>query len=166
MDPVVHFEMPFEDQKRVSGFYKAAFGWKMEDTGEEMGNYVTAATAETGPQGRPKAPGAINGGFFPKKPDWPAQYPSVVIGVGDIKKAMQKVAKAGGKVLGEPMEIPGIGQYVSFTDTEGNRVSLLQPVPMGKPAKAKPVAKKAKTSKTSGSTKTTKKKAVVGKKRR
>jgi len=31
------------------------------------------------------------------------------------------------KVLGEPMEIPGIGQYVSFTDTEGNRVSVLQP---------------------------------------
>ncbi len=25
------------------------------------------------------------------------------------------------------MEIPGVGQYVSFTDTEGNRVSMLQP---------------------------------------
>jgi hypothetical protein len=33
----------------------------------------------------------------------------------------------GGKVLGEPMEIPGIGQYVSFFDTESNRVSMLQP---------------------------------------
>jgi predicted enzyme related to lactoylglutathione lyase len=40
---------------------------------------------------------------------------------------MKKVADAGGKVLGDPMEIPGIGQYVSFTDTEGNRVSILQP---------------------------------------
>jgi predicted enzyme related to lactoylglutathione lyase len=30
-------------------------------------------------------------------------------------------------VLGEPVEIPGIGQYVAFTDTEGNRVSMLQP---------------------------------------
>ena len=29
--------------------------------------------------------------------------------------------------LFEPVEIPGIGRYVSFTDTEGNRVSLLQP---------------------------------------
>jgi predicted enzyme related to lactoylglutathione lyase len=26
------------------------------------------------------------------------------------------------------MEIPGVGHYVSFTDTEGNRVSLLQPI--------------------------------------
>jgi len=53
--------------------------------------------------------------------------PSVVIAVDDIKKAMVKVTDAGGKVLGEPVDIPGIGQYVSFTDTEGNRVSLLQP---------------------------------------
>jgi uncharacterized protein len=32
-------------------------------------------------------------------------------------------------MLGDLMEIPGVGQYVSFTDTEGNRVSMLQPVP-------------------------------------
>ena len=75
-----------------------------------------------------KTPGAINGGFFPKKPDWPAQYPSVVIATDDIKKTMKKVRDAHGKVLGEPMEIPGIGKYVSFMDTEGNRVSILQPV--------------------------------------
>jgi predicted enzyme related to lactoylglutathione lyase len=31
-------------------------------------------------------------------------------------------------VLGAPMEIPGVGHYVSFTDTEGNRVSMLQPI--------------------------------------
>jgi len=42
---------------------------------------------------------------------------------------MRKVTAAGGKVLGEPMEIPGVGQYVSFIDTEGNRVSILQPAP-------------------------------------
>jgi predicted enzyme related to lactoylglutathione lyase len=50
----------------------------------------------------------------------------VVIAVDDIAKAMKKVAEAGGQVLGEPMEIPGIGKYVAFKDTEGNRVSLLQ----------------------------------------
>jgi hypothetical protein len=27
------------------------------------------------------------------------------------------------------MEIPGVGQYVAFYDSEGNRVSLLQPIP-------------------------------------
>ena len=47
--------------------------------------------------------------------------------MADIAAAMRGVTDAGGTVLGEPVEIPGIGQYVSFTDTEGNRVSLLQP---------------------------------------
>ena len=42
---------------------------------------------------------------------------------------MTKVAEAGGKVLGEPMQIPGVGQYVAFVDTEGNRVSMLQRLP-------------------------------------
>jgi len=41
---------------------------------------------------------------------------------------MAKVKDAGGEVLGEPMEIPGVGQYVSFMDSERNRVSLLQPL--------------------------------------
>jgi predicted enzyme related to lactoylglutathione lyase len=39
------------------------------------------------------------------------------------------VTDEGGKVLGEPMEISGVGEYVSFFDTEGNRVSMLQPLP-------------------------------------
>ncbi len=54
----------------------------------------------------------------------------MVIAVQDIKESMAKVSSAGGKVLGEPMEIPGVGQYVSFFDTEGNRVSMLQPSAM------------------------------------
>ena len=67
-------------------------------------------------------------GFRPAKHnDWPAQYPSVVIAVDDIKASMKKIDDAGGKILGEPMEIPGVGLYVSFFDTEGNRVSMLQP---------------------------------------
>jgi hypothetical protein len=49
--------------------------------------------------------------------------------VDDIRKAIAKVAESGGKVLGEPMEIPGVGLYVAFMDTEGNRVSMLQPTP-------------------------------------
>jgi predicted enzyme related to lactoylglutathione lyase len=128
MNPVVHFEMPYESRERMARFYGAAFGWQTQMLGPDMGNYVVATTTETGANG-PTAPGAINGGFFQRKPDWPAQHPSVVIAVDDIQQSVRKVADAGGKVLGEPMEIPGVGQYVSFTDTEGNRVSMLQPIP-------------------------------------
>jgi len=125
-NPVVHFEMPYEDAKRVADFYNKAFAWKMNLTNEAMGNYVTAQTTETSDNNRSTTPGAINGGFFQKSDSMPAQYPSVVISVDDIQNAMKSVADAGGKVLGEPMDIPGVGKYVSFMDSEGNRVSLLE----------------------------------------
>jgi uncharacterized protein len=128
MSSVVHFEMPYDDRERMARFYQDAFAWQTRMLGEEMGNYVLATTTESDENG-PRKPGAINGGFFPKRPDWPAQHPSVVIAVDDIRAAMKNVAGAGGKVLGEPMEIPGVGQYVAFFDTEGNRVSMLQPLP-------------------------------------
>lgn len=128
MHPVVHFEMPYDNRKRMAAFYESAFGWVTQMLGEEMGNYVLATTTETDESG-PKRPGAINGGFYSRRPDWPAQYPSVVIAVDDIQEAMKKVTGAGGKVLGEPMEIPGVGQFVSFIDTEGNRGGMLQPIP-------------------------------------
>lgn len=125
MNPVVHFEMPYEDSVRLTKFYTQAFGWQMDKMGEEMGNYVLATTAETDEDRMIKTPGAINGGFFQKTGLEPDQ-PSVVISVDDIKQSMAEIEKAGGKVLGEPVEIPGIGTYVSFSDTEGNRVSILQ----------------------------------------
>lgn len=126
MDPVVHFEMPAEDRKRMSGFYKNAFGWKTNQLGPEMGEYVLVTTTEVDENMMIKKPGAINGGFFQKTDDVASQYPSVVIQVDDLKESMKKVEKAGGKIHGEPMEIPGVGLIVSFFDTEGNRVSMLQ----------------------------------------
>lgn len=133
MNPVVHFEMPARDNGRMSKFYSTAFGWKTQQLGAEMGNYIVVQTTETGEDNFPKEPGRINGGFFGRTAE--DQSPSVVIAVDDIRAAMKKVAAAGGKVLGgqkpgEPDDIPGIGLYAAFLDTEGNRVGMLQPAPM------------------------------------
>ena len=87
MNPVVHFEMPFDNRDRMGKFYEQAFGWKTQMLGEEMGRYVIATTTETA-NGRPKNPGAINGGFYQRKADCPAQHPSVVIAVDDINVAI------------------------------------------------------------------------------
>jgi uncharacterized protein len=127
-NPVVHFEMPAEDRKRMADFYTKVFGWKTEQLGEDMGNYVLATTTESDENGYPRKPGAINGDFFQKTDDKPSQYPSVVIAVTDVKEHKKNVERTGGKVLGEPWDIPGIGLYVSFLDTEGNRVGMIQPL--------------------------------------
>jgi hypothetical protein len=74
--------------------------------------------------------GAINGGFYQKTEDPISNHPSVVIAVDDINNTVKKIKNAGGKVLNEPMDIPGVGSYASFIDTEGNRLSILQPLDM------------------------------------
>jgi uncharacterized protein len=131
MNSVVHFEMPAKDTKRMSDFYSRTFGWQTQQLGADMGSYVLATTAESDERGRPKQGGAINGGFYPRTEDPVSHAPSVVIAVENITDHIKKVTDAGGKIIGEPMQIPGIGMYVSFFDTEGNRVSMLQPNPMG-----------------------------------
>lgn len=128
MNPVVHFEMPYENHERLMKFYTKVFGWQMQKLGKEMGDYIVAATTETDENRMVKKPGAINGGFFPNTDNRSVLYPSLVIAVDDIKEAIENVTNAGGKVLGAPVEIPGIGHYVSFTDSEGNRLSILQPL--------------------------------------
>ncbi len=136
MDPVVHFEMPAKDKSRMRKFYETAFGWHTEQLGEEMSEYVVVTTTESDEKtGLPRRPGAINGGFYQRTEDPFSQHPSVVIAVDDIEEAMKKVQEAGGKLLGgqvpgKPDDIPGVGLYVSFIDTEGNRVGMLEPVPM------------------------------------
>ena len=58
-----------------------------------------------------------------------------MIAVDDVQASLTAVEKAGGTVAGPPQEIPGVGVYGSFIDTEGNRMSVLEPLP---PASAPP----------------------------
>jgi predicted enzyme related to lactoylglutathione lyase len=132
-DSVVHFEMPAKDKKRVSDFYSNVFGWKMNILGPEMGNYVLAHTADTDENNMVTTPGTINGGFFDYKDEEGFNIPHLVISVDNLEESMKKVEEAGGKILegmsdqGKIDDIPGIGRYVSFVDSEGNRVGMLQP---------------------------------------
>lgn len=135
-DPVVHFEMGYNDRERMKKFYSEVFGWQMQQMGDDMGGYVVAQTTETDADGMVKTPGNINGGFYAKTDNPLSHAPSVVISVDDINASIESVKKAGGKINGgmtpdgkrtmEPTLIPGVGLWISFNDTEGNRVSLLQ----------------------------------------
>jgi predicted enzyme related to lactoylglutathione lyase len=137
MDPVVHFEMPTKDKKRTAEFYSKAFGWQMNQLGKEMGNYLLAQTTETDEKNMVKTPGAINGGFFDYQDKEGFNMPHLVISVDNLEESMKKVEKAGGKILGGAKgpgtidDIPGIGKYISFEDSEGNHAGMLQPIPRG-----------------------------------
>lgn len=127
MNPVVHFEMPAKDNKRVSNFYSGVFGWQMTQMGQEMGNYLLAGTTQVDEKMMAIEPGAINGGFFEYKDEDGMNAPHIVIQIEDIDASIEAVRNAGGQIIGDKMDIPGIGTYVSFKDSEGNNVGMLQP---------------------------------------
>ena len=135
MDPVVHFEMPAKDKQRTAAFYSSAFGWQMNQLGPDMGDYLLAGTTEVDKKNMPKNPGAINGGFFEYQEKEGFNIPHLIISVDNLEESMQKVEAAGGKILGGATgpgkvdNIPGIGRYISFEDTEGNHVGMLEPLP-------------------------------------
>jgi predicted enzyme related to lactoylglutathione lyase len=130
--------MGYFDCERRKKFYQTAFDWQLQQKGPKIGNYVLAHTAETDENGMVKTPDTINGGFYKKTDNHLSHPPSVVIAVQDIHGSMKAVEAAGGKILlgamdekdaprMVPMTIPGVGLWISIEDTEGNRVSLLQP---------------------------------------
>ena len=122
---IVHFEIEAADRERAKNFYSQAFGWQMQQMGEDMGNYVVVVT------GDPKEPGGINGGIFVSPPGAAKELNaySCVVGVENIDQAMAKVRSAGGQVLGDKQDIPTVGIYARCKDTEGNIFTMLQPAP-------------------------------------
>jgi predicted enzyme related to lactoylglutathione lyase len=122
---VVHFEVEAADAERAKAFYAQAFGWQLQQLGEEMGNYIVVTT------GDPKEPGGINGGIYRTPPGAAKEINafSCVIGVDNIEQMAGKVKSAGGQVLGNKMDIPGIGTFVRCKDSEGNFFTMLQPLP-------------------------------------
>ena len=122
---VVHFEIVATDLDRAKKFYTKAFGWKMDQMGQDMGNYTVVMT------GDPKEPGGINGGIFTYSDEMGDRTNAFmcVVAVDDVQQSMKDVTEAGGKTFGEPMDIPCVGLYAKCQDTEGNFFTLLQPAP-------------------------------------
>jgi hypothetical protein len=122
MDSVVHFEIPADDVKRASAFYKKAFGWGIQQwSGTE---YWMLSTTEVDKEGMPKNPGAINGGMGAR--GGPLKVPVVTIAVEDIDKTLAKVEKLGGKAVGKKQSIGEMGFTAYFKDSEGNVIGLWQ----------------------------------------
>ena len=122
---IVHFEIEAADRERAKRFYSQAFGWQMQQMGDEMSQYVVVTT------GDPKEPGGINGGIFVSPPGAKKELNafSCVVGVENIDQSMASVRTAGGEVMGDKMDIPGVGTYARCKDTEDNIFTMLQPLP-------------------------------------
>jgi uncharacterized protein len=120
MDKIVHFEIPADDISRAKEFYSSAFGWQLDDM--QGMDYTTIRTVDVDEQQMPKEPGAINGGMMKRSPETPA--PVMTINVDSVDEALKKVEAGGGSVVRSRQEIPQMGAFAYFKDTEGNVMGL------------------------------------------
>ena len=128
MGKVVHFEIPADDIARAKQFYGAIFGWQLQDMqGEAMGDYTIAMTTPVDEQSQlPTEPGAINGGMMKRSADTPS--PVITIEVDGIDDSLKQVEAASGSVVSPRSEIPGMGAFAYFKDTEGNVLGLWETI--------------------------------------
>ncbi len=111
--PVVHFEFWSEDTESLSEFYSNVFDWKIRKL-PEIEYHLIDAENEHG----------IGGGMMtPQKGPWPGDM-TFYIDVDDLDKFRKKIIAAGGKVVVEEIEVPGVGAFALFEDPDGRVIGL------------------------------------------
>jgi predicted enzyme related to lactoylglutathione lyase len=104
------------DVEAAAQFYGELFGWASDPGPEEAGGYRMCLL-----DGRPVA--GLGLAQSPGTPFW-----SMYISVADADETRDRVLKAGGTVLVEPMETLGFGRFAVFTDPVGAQLSVWQPM--------------------------------------
>ncbi len=128
-NPIVHFEIPADDEQRAMDFYKKTFGWDFHKF--DMPNnmvYWGVTTSEVDEKMRPTKPGEINGGLMKRVN--PGQPFMNYISVDSIDETLKAIVENGGIVVMPKMEIaPNMGWIAAFKDTEHNLMGLHELAP-------------------------------------
>lgn len=114
---IVHIEFAANDPDAAAKFYSGLFGWKTEPY--PGADYTTFEPVD--------APG---GGFA--KVDGNLYRAGAVLAyifTSDIEGMLDKIEKAGGKMVVPRTEIPGMGWFALFSDPTGNTVGLFTDKP-------------------------------------
>lgn len=107
-NPIVYFEIGSKDMKKAGEFYGELFDWNISpgpaahtiEAGEGLSGHITELAKEWG------------------------QYITVYVQVDDLDAYLTKVVDLGGKVLVNPVHIPGQGSFAWFASPEGNIMGL------------------------------------------
>ena len=118
--PVVHWEFWSRDPAKVSEFYSKVFGWKIQHIPE-----IDYRIVDTG------AGAGINGGIMkPQDGPMPGNM-AFYIDVDDLAAYRRKIVEAGGKIIVEEQEVPGMGKFCLFEDNDKRVLGIWK---MGAPA--------------------------------
>lgn len=120
MPTVRHFDIPIDDLDRSQKFYRDVFGWDMKKVGNPATPQIELWMCETEDSNGNKG---ITGGLMRRK-----SLPTVTnyIGVLSIEEFILKIERSGGKVTVPRSEIPNIGFFAMFKDSENNLFGLFE----------------------------------------
>lgn len=111
-NPIVHFEIRSDDPDKTRAFFGDLFGWTYPEGGMPGYSYV-----ETGAQTIPGGIGPAQGG---------SELVTFFVGVEDIGASLETAKQLGGRVVQEPVGIPGV-TFALIADPQGHVVGLAQP---------------------------------------
>ena len=116
-------ELQTRNLKKAKEFYKKTLGWTFEDMpmGDMYGTYTIASAGKQQVAGMFE----MKGPMFKGVPESWFTY----VAVDDVDKLMKKVKSAGGKVLREPWDVPGIGRIAIIEDANGAAQGWMVPAP-------------------------------------
>jgi len=105
------------DVERATTFYTGLFGWGIEVFMPGEMDYPMIASG-----------GTQHGGFGPLDPATGAPpHWTAFVAVDDLDAALRRVRDAGGRVLGEVMDVPTVGRMAPVADPEGAVINAFQP---------------------------------------
>ena len=111
--PITHFEIASPNLESATEFYRQLFDWSV---GEELSDgYRLVQTAE----------GSIGGGLL-RTPHGVFPYVTIYVSVDDLQASLEKAEELGGKMVVEPMPIPGAGTFAMFQDPDGVMIGLFE----------------------------------------
>lgn len=113
--PVVHWELWSEDPETVSGFYAEVFDWSIQPM-----EGMEYRLVDTGGEG------GINGGIMrPQQGPWPGNM-AFYVDVDDLDAYAERIREAGGTMIVEKQEVPGVGHLSLFEDPDGRVLGMWQ----------------------------------------
>ena len=112
-------ELMTRDVDAAKAFYGATLGWSYDAMAMEDGTYWIALSA-----------GAPVGGIMDMAGVSPPEVPPhwfAYVAVDDVDARVAKIADAGGEVLREPFDVPGVGRIAIVQDPTGAMLGWMTP---------------------------------------
>lgn len=127
---IVHVELTSEDVEASRAFFEETFGWQIE-VDEEMD--YTVWRPPNPPGGGMVARGA---GDSDDQAGMPFEQPPTLfyVDVDDLAETQEAIVEAGGEVLLEEMEVPGMGVFTVFREPGGVVEAAWEPLYEGDPS--------------------------------